>query len=863
MRETAILLLFTASGALSLVYELLWVRSFGLVFGSGARAVSAVLAVFFGGLALGNALGARLLRSGRDPLRVYAGLEIAVGAAALCVPAWLGLHAWLYPALWSACAGEGAWLDASRVALALAALGPATLAMGATLPVMAAARAAQGPPAGAARARPAAAAASALYALNTLGAAAGALLAGFVLPTLFGVSHSTRLAAAGNALVAGLAWLSALRWPADPAALRYAEPEAPASGNAGGQRAGTERSGAHWLPAAAATAGFSALALEVVYTRLLQRISMGTVYAFAITLVVFLLCIALGAAAAALALRRVRPWPLLCVSQLAAGVGTLFSPQIAARLLASLPESDPLAWVVAKTAAIALLVVGPPVMAGAMALPTTWALAAGRSSGFGARVGALSSANTLAGVAGSLAAGFALLPAPGIAASLPLLASLQLALAIAAGWRSRDPWLRVPASGLALAGLGVWIALGAWRLDPRPLERGERLVSYREDESASVAVIDSPQGYRALEVDQTYLLGTTRATARQARQGRLPLLLHGDPHSALFLGAATGISVSAFLDFPVERAVAAELLRGVAEALPEFAHWNRGAHLDPRFELSITDARNWLRGSRERFDVIVGDLYVPWHAGTGYLYTREHFAAAKARLAAGGLFAQWLPGYQLLPEELRVITATFLDVFPEAALWRNDFDPAQPMLALLGAANPGWSPDPERVRSASARLARIDFPVETFLAAPAGVELLFVAGPEALERWAEGAERNLDDRPRLEYAAPHSLPRLAALGSQPLRAELAQLSQTPWSYAQRVAPGVPPAALAAAKLALDRAAEPASPEVDAALTRAARDFGALPGVAQLLLEAAARRDAAGQRASARALRRALPPASAR
>lgn len=859
MRATAILLLFSASGALALVYELLWVRSFGLVFGSGARAVAAVLAVFFGGMALGNALGARLLRGGRDPLRVVAALELAVGAAALCVPAWLALYASLAPALWSACGGEGGWLDASRVALALAALGPATLAIGATLPVMAAARAAEVARAGATRT--AAAAASGLYALNTLGAAVGALLAGFALPAWLGVSRSTQLAAAGNALVAALAWRAARRWPAARAALRDAAPEAAEADGAAGARAA--QNGARWLLAAAATAGFCALALEVVYTRLLQRISMGTVYAFAITLCVFLLCIALGAAAAACALRRLRPWPLLFLSQLAAAVFTLLSPQLAAQLLASLPESDPLARVVAKTAAVALLVVGPPIACGAMALPLTWALAAAPRAELGARVGALSSANTLAGVAGSLAAGFALLPALGIDASLLLLASLQLALALAAGWRSEEPWLRAPASALAGISFGAWIALGAWRLDPRPLEPGERLVRYREDESASVAVIDSPLGYRALEVNQSYLLGTTSATARQARQGRLPLLLHGDPHSALFLGAATGISVSAFLDFPVGRAVAAELLRGVAEALPDFSRWNRNVHLDPRFELSITDARNWLRGSRERFDVIVGDLFVPWHAGTGYLYTREHFAAAKARLAPGGLFAQWLPAYQLLPEELRVIAATFLDVFPEAALWRNDFDVAQPMLALLGAADPDWSPDPERVRAASARLAQVGFPAESFLGAPAGVELLFVAGPEALARWSEGAARNLDDRPRLEYAAPHSLPRLAAQGGEPLRAELTALARTPWSYARRLAPELPEATLAAARLALDRAAEPASPEVDAALERAARDFGALPGVAQVLLEAAARREAAGELASARRLRRALPPAPAR
>ncbi len=850
MRATAIPLLFAASGALSLVYELLWVRSFGLVFGSGARAVAAVLAVFFAGLAAGNALGPRLLRGGRDPLRIYAGLELAVGVAALLVPAWLAAHAALHPALYRLAGGEGLRLDASRLALALVALLPAALAMGATLPVMAAARALAAPGGGA---RAASAGASALYALNTLGAALGVLAAGFALPVALGVQRATGLAVAGSLGAAAAAWLVARRWPA----LARAGPGRAAESDS----VPGDRPLARALLGAAALAGFVALALEVVYTRLLQRIGMGTVYAFAITLCVFLLCVAAGAALASRGLRRHSPWHLLFGSQLAAGGCVLLSGPLAAPLLASLPESDPLAWIVLETAGVALLVIGPPVALGAIALPTTWALAASRTSELGRRVGALTSANTLAGVAGSLAAGFALLPRLGVDASLLLLGTLQLALALWAGWRSGDALLRAPACALALAVLGAWIGLGAWRIDPRPLEPGERLVRYREDESASVAVIDSPAGYRALEVDRSYLLGSSNATGRQVRQGRLPLLLHGDPRSALFLGAATGSSISAFLDFPVERAVAAEILRGVAEALPDFSRWNRGVHRDPRFELAVTDARTLLRGSRERFDVIVGDLFVPWHAGTGYLYTREHFSAAKARLAPGGVFAQWLPGYQLLPEELRVLTASFLDVFPEAALWRNDFDAAQPMLALVAAADAGWSPDPERVRAGCARLARVAFPAESLLVEPAGVELLFVAGPAALARWSAGAERNLDDRPRIEYAAPHAIPELAAQGAAPLRALLAELVREGWSYARRLAPGTPAEAIARARLALDAAAEPGAQERDAALLRSARELGRLPGVAQALLESAARREAAGDAAFARALRSALADAA--
>src|SRR5690606_24323816 len=140
----------------------------------------------------------------------------------------------------------------------------------------------------------------------------------------------------------------------------------------------------------------------------------------------------------------------------------------------------------------------------------------------------------------------------------------------------------------------------------------------------------------------------------------LPLVLHGRPKRVAFTGTATGISAAAALAYPVDEIVLIEIVPDVvAAARAFFGEANRGVYDDLRSRVVVDDARNYWRHTRDRFDVIVADLFVPWHAGTGSLYAREHFAAMRERLRPGGLVAQWLPLYQLSAEELEILLATF------------------------------------------------------------------------------------------------------------------------------------------------------------------------------------------------------------
>jgi len=267
-------------------------------------------------------------------------------------------------------------------------------------------------------------------------------------------------------------------------------------------------------------------------------------------------------------------------------------------------------------------------------------------------------------VAGSLIAGFLLLPWLGLWGSLRATALLYLAgamiVAAGAGGRSARALMLVPALGAILL-FTVLDPTGLPRVSLRP---GEELLSVRESASGTVAVTQT-DGVLELRLNGHYVVGGNGAITNDRRQAELPMLLYPQPRSVLFLGLGTGITAGAALFHPVERVTVAEIVPDVTAAAQEFfAPFANGVFTDPRAHIVAGDARMVLLADPQRYDVIVGDLFVPWHAGTGSLYTREQFQAVRDRLTADGVFAQWLPLYQLSWREFAVIAHTMLEVFP-------------------------------------------------------------------------------------------------------------------------------------------------------------------------------------------------------
>jgi spermidine synthase len=271
------------------------------------------------------------------------------------------------------------------------------------------------------------------------------------------------------------------------------------------------------------------------------------------------------------------------------------------------------------------------------------------------------------------------------------------------------------------------------------------------------------RGNLQLRLDNYYVLGGSEAATNERRLGLLPLLLHPDPTRVLFVGLATGVTASAGPALGVADTTVVELVPEVAQAArAHFAAWNGDLLARPDVRLVIDDGRRYLQASGERFDVVVSDLFVPWHAGTSSLYAREMYETVARRLAPDGLFCQWLPLYQLTREEFDVITRTFLAVFPNATLWRDDFYPNRPVVGLVGR----MTAQPVDVVHAAERAAGLPtWGLDPLLAAPRGLAMLYAGDLAAVADDFAGAPINTDDRPLIEFLSPR-LTRMGRTGDK-------------------------------------------------------------------------------------------------
>jgi spermidine synthase len=744
MRIRLLSLAAFASGAAALAYQLLWVRRLGEIFGQTAPAVAVVLAVFFLGLGLGAWWIGRVVSrpaagaGTQGALRVYVALELAIGAFGLAfLPLCGGLeraYVALAPSEWPLARGL-----LVKGLLCAALLLPPAIAMGGTLPALVRAACPDRSSFGRRLAW--------ICSLNTLGSALAALAVAFALLPSLGVRASLLCAVGANAFAALCAVLARRTAPASEERVESPELGAPA-------QAGLAL---RWR-IAAALSGFVAIACEVLWTRALAARTTSTVYSFALVLAVYLGGLALGSLGLAALERRALVRPAAAGLTLAcAGVAVVASMAVlvrmSSRLVASGADLDALLLGELGWTALAI---GPAVACFGLALPLLARLATGTGAPPARALGVVWLANTCGTVLAALATGFWLLPELGLRASFALVSGLALLAGLGLTWSTRA---RSGAIAACIAGALVLVLLPTdlrlWSGDPR-----DRLVAYREGLEAGLAVVDEASGDRALRLNASYRLGSLRTRFAQERQGWIPLLLHRDARSLLFLGMGTGSSVGAVAAAGGRAIDVLEIVPELGELLPYFAAANRNLSTrfaqDPKLRLLAVDARHFVRTTAKRYDVVIGDLFVPWRAGEGAMFTREHFAAVRGVLEPGGLFCQWLPLYQLSPAELATIAATLCDVFPRVRAYWLFFNVQQPALGLVASDAP-LAPDPEAMASlagSNPRLAQVL--EESGLASPELVLGSFVADERVLRRLLPGAEVESNARPRIEFDAPRA-----------------------------------------------------------------------------------------------------------
>jgi spermidine synthase len=728
------LALMVASGCAGLGYQIVWTQQSALWLGHESAGVLATVAGFFGGLACGALLlGPRIHRS-RQPARWYAACEAVIGAWSLVLAlAFDPVSGWLLNLIGPQPSAAWHWSVAFCGTFLL--LLPATAAMGATLPAM----------------QRIFGSIPALYAANTFGAVLGVLGAAFWLVPQIGLVRTAIACAMLNFMCA----LLAITWFDETA------PEAPV----------VTRPASRHIQSVLAATGLLGIGYEVLAVRVLSQVAENTVYTFAILLAVYLVGTAIGAAV----LRGRSTDGLLRALAGACLLGTL-SLAVAGPLKNALLQAMGASMGSALFAEAALAVIAfllPTILMGALFSQLS-ASAGAAGISFGRSIGV----NTAGAALAPFSCGVLLVPHVGTRVAMLLIATGYLLLSSRRAWFAPTQWLAA----------GATAACAAWAPSLAIVDVPEngRLVSYTEGAMASVSIVEDEVGVATLHIDNRQQEGSSATVFADSRQAWLPILMHPAPRRALFLGLGTGVTARSATADPMLEVDAVELLPEVIDASTYFTGAPGSDSHGDRLHTMAGDARRFVRASREHYDVIVADNFHPARSGSGSLYTVEHFRAVQARLAADGLFCQWLPLHQLDLDTLRSIVRSFIDVYPRsyALLATNSLE--TPVIGLI-ARNGDAAFELRQIR------ARLAAGSATDLALGDDLALLgtFIAGPDALDRFAGDAPLNTDDRPVVAYRAPRlvyaadSLPRdrllalLRAVSIAP--GELVQSTDVEWS----------------------------------------------------------------------------------
>jgi spermidine synthase len=750
----ALLLLFIGSGCAALIYEIVWFQLLQLVIGSSAVSLAVLLGTFMGGMCLGSLLLPRFVSAQSHPLRVYAYLELGIGLLGILILFGMPVLSNIYTA-W---AGSGVIGIMFRGIAAAICLLPPTMLMGATLPAMS--RWVQTTPEGVSWL-------GFFYGGNTGGAVIGSLLAGFYLLRVHDMATATFVAAALNVSVAVLALLiaRAVSYEAADVVTAQVKPEP----------------GSWAVYVAIAISGMTALASEVIWTRLLSLLFGGTVYTFSLILAVFLFGIGIGSSVgSALARGLERP-------RIALGWCQMFLCGAIAWAAYTLALSLPF-WPIDPSIAMSpwynfpldlarsFWVMLPAAILWGASFPLALASVAGKGQDPGRLVGGVYAANTVGAIVGALGGSLLMVTWLGtqhsqqaliILSGLAALLVLEPLQSNAQADRSRSAWVgMVPiiigAVAAALLARNIptipklLVAYG--RYAATRAHQDIDVVYMGEGWNASVAVSRLPGG-----VLNYHNAGKVQASSEpqdmrlQRMLGHLTTLIPKSPKQVLVIGCGAGVTAGAVsIDPAVERETIAEIEPLVPKVVSTwFAAHNFNVVNNPKVHVQLDDARHYLLTTKQKFDAITSDPLDPWVKGAAMLYTREFFEIVKSHLNPGGVVTLFVQLYESNTEAVKSEIATFMEAFPNGIVWGNTQEGRGYDLVLLGQVEPLQI----NVDEIQAKLNRPEYaPVRRSLSEIgmfSAVDLFSTyagRGPDLTE-WMRAAAINRDRNLRLQYLA--------------------------------------------------------------------------------------------------------------
>lgn len=675
--ERALLALFVASGFAGLIYQAIWSHYLGLSLGHAAYAQTLVLGMFMGCMALGAWLVSRFGTGWRRLILAYAVVELAIGAAGLVFhPLFVAYtdfsQATVYPALDSAAAVR-LWQWGTAALL----IAPQCILLGMTFPLMSG---------GYLRVAPGADGEilGGLYFTNSIGAAAGALVATFVLLPRVGMPGAVAIAGVLNVVVGVLAWLVARRTEASPPA---APEPVPASS------APADRNFYQVMLLAAGITGASSFVYEIGWVRLLNQALGTTVHSFELMLSAFILGLAFGGLWIRRRSRHIADAVAYAgYAQMFMGIAALASILVFSQsfrwvgaMVDALPKTESgYALFSLGSGGIALLVMFPAAFFAGMTLPLfTMALlrrGCGESS-----IGRVYAANTLGAILGVMLAVHVLIPLMGLRLAVTVAALADIALGVyLLRLHAESPGRRSFLAAVAACVLMLGASLVFGRLDPRMLASGvfrhgetslssESVVHFmRDGKTASIAVYShgsvgtiatNGKPDASLEMDPRAPAIPDEVTMLMA--AALPLAIHPEPRKVAIIGWGSGLTTHTMLGSATPEVVdSVEIERAMYDGARLYGDRVFRAYHDPRSKVHIDDARTYFSAGNKSYDVIISEPSNPWVSGVSSLFTRQFYAFLGAHLDEGGVLVQWLQSYELDDGLLATMLAALQEEFP-------------------------------------------------------------------------------------------------------------------------------------------------------------------------------------------------------
>jgi len=799
-----VVLLFLATGASGLIYQVVWQRYLLNVFGATIYSISTVLSAFMGGLALGSWLFGRRAARMQGHLGIYGILEILIALAALAIPYLLRV---LDPLLHFAYDQYGSsfyLFSAIRFLVVFTILLVPTTLMGATLPILSQFLSPTGAAGPGLRV-------GLLYTVNTTGAVLGCVLSGFYLIRWLGVHNTIYIAAAINF---GAGILAILLNRSFNAVGRLEKGGIVEEMPAGIEEMPQEMRASIrpiWIYTAYFISGLAALGLEVTWSRSLVftfESLKNTTYAFTAMLATFLVGLAAGSALITPFANRLRhPFRFFAILQVLIGLLSIFSFFVLYYVSYHLGEDwlrefdnrpGQIRWnaavtlVFMRTAAVMFL----PTFFMGLAFPVavraiTWGVA-----DVGRRVGRLYAMNTLGAIIGAALTGFVLLPSMGIAHTIFLLGAIQMLVGLALTLRDPDASQSRKITWGTITALTLLVA---YFKTPNPaifqgLTTVEKMVHYQEGPLATVSVVENSLGYRTIYVDNVGVAGTDpMLLTDQKSLAHVPMLLLQNPKTALTVGFGSGGASYSYTLYPeLEKIHCVEITRTVPEAAPYLKASNHGVidyrpasssksdevaaptprdaktsagiplwpdrdpawvKSDPRFDIILDDARSYLRFTEQRYDIIATDCTDLRYKSNANLYDLEYFQLCKQRITPDGMVVVWMPLAGLSPEAMKVALRTFYAVFPEMEVFFMNNQPTHYVL-LLGKNGP-VQVDVDTMRERIARPEIAGDLGEIQLASAEKLLSCFVTGRAKMKDYlGKNTQLNTENFPYLEFESP-------------------------------------------------------------------------------------------------------------